>query len=278
MGVDFCLANDTKKEYVWFMSVGAVNGSNLVTGGWEPELVLAAQNLLLLKDDLVYRHYFAIDKWCRDKDGLPYDFEKCILKISGRWSGSKIRFIPDAASDFPDESAASAKARAKHLLQSACKFAREEGERVMQFLKKDVNGDDYPKKGWKDVTCDVLLAAAAYRIAMNPEAPLPFRLDSSFGGDSLGIARQLHEMRDRALAAYQKQEKAKEAKKAKEAAEAAEAKKAKEAAEAAEAKKAKEAEAADDDDDDEEIVQNILLESRKAEDTATAKRKREDDA
>ena len=254
MGVDFCLANDTKKEYVCFNSVGAVNGSNLISGGWEPELVLTAQNLLLLKDNLSYRHYFAVDEWSDHKEGLPvgaalpYDFEKCILKASGRWSGNKIRFIPDASSDFPDESAASAKARAKHLLKSACKFAREEGERVMQFLKEDVNGDHYPKKGWKNLTCEVLLAAAAYRVAMNPEAPLPFGINSGFGGDSLGIARQLHEMRDRALAAYQKQEKAKKAKKAKEA----------------------EAEA-DDDDDDNDDDENLTT-------TASNKRKLEDDA
>ena len=132
MGVDFCLANDTKKEYVWFNSVGAVNGSNLISGGWEPELVLTAENLLLLKDKLEYRHYFAIDKWCHDKDGLPYDFKTCILKISGRWSGSKIRFISDAASDFPDESAARKGAR-QAPSQIRGKFAREEGSAPCSF-------------------------------------------------------------------------------------------------------------------------------------------------
>ena len=97
---------------------------------------------------------------------------------------------------------------------------------MMKTLKEEP--DYHPKKGWRDVSCEVLLGAAAYRIAMQPDTPNPFELldrddpnfTRSWRNDPYGLARRVEALRQIAIPLYKKQEEAEEAKKAKEAGEA----------------------------------------------------------
>ena len=198
--------NFTKKEFVCFEGLFAGYGGGLGTGGTAPELLYSAQTLLLLDDEL-YAHQFEIEDWRPHKQGLPAEFHAAIKQLSGRWAGGhKIGFVEMSEWDG-EESAASVKAQAEHKLQSTFEWTRMEGEMAMKTLQNQPGF--YPKKGWRDITCDVLLGAAAYRIAMDPQTfKNPFSLvdrnDPTYNVydgrmDSFGLARRIEAMRQTAI-------------------------------------------------------------------------------
>ena len=210
MSPTFQLTNFTKKEFLSFDGLYAGYGGGLGTGGTALELLYSAQTLLRL-DDKLYAHHYAIEDWRPHKQGLPAEFQAAIKQLSGRWAGGdKIGFVERSDWEMRyngEESAASVKARAEHTLQSTFEDTRMNGQMTMDTLKNEP--DFYPKKGWRDVTCEVLLGAAAYQIAMDPKAfKNPFSLiDRSdptyniYDGqmDCFGLARRVEAMRQMAI-------------------------------------------------------------------------------
>ena len=151
MAPTFQLTNFTKKEYLSFDGLFAGYGGGLGTGGTAPGLLYSAQTLLLLNDNL-YAHHFAIEDWEPHKQGLPAEFQAAIKQLSGRWAGGdKISYIEESERDGR-ESAASVKAQAEHKLQSTFEWTRMEGEMAMDTLKNEPGF--YPK--------NLLMLAHAY--------------------------------------------------------------------------------------------------------------------
>ena len=124
-------------------------------------------------------------------------------------------------------------------------------------MKEVTEGPDFhPKEGWRDVSCEVLLGAAAYCIANEPFSPNPFELldrddpnfTRSWRNDPYGLARRVEALRQIAIPLYKKQQEAAaatravKAKKFNEARKSEKAKKSKKAKEAKEAKESEEAE------------------------------------
>ena len=99
MAPTFQLTNFTKKEYLSFDGLFAGYGGGLGTGGTAPGLLYSAQTLLLLNDNL-YAHHFAIEDWEPHKQGLPAEFQAAIKQLSGRWAGGdKISYIEESERD-----------------------------------------------------------------------------------------------------------------------------------------------------------------------------------
>ena len=164
MSPTFQLTNFTKKEFLSFDGLYAGYGGGLGTGGTALELLYSAQTLLLL-DDKLYAHHYAIEDWRPHKQGLPAEFQAAIKQLSGRWAGGdKIGFVERSDWEMRyngEESAASVKARAEHTLQSTFEDTRMNGQMTMDTLKNEP--DFYPKN-------KLLMAQAHARLGRKEEA------------------------------------------------------------------------------------------------------------
>ena len=218
MGLSYYLANSTKKEYISFKGIWADTQDDVVTGGQAPELMLTAQNMLLWKESMNDQRWF-VDEWNTLK-GLPDEFQEAMRKISGRWAGHKIYFVSSFEHEFAEhggrECVASVKARCEQELESTCEVTRMFAETRIAGLK------ECPEEGWFDISCDVLLGAAAFRIAKEPNVRNPFSLvgrrhvnDRRL--DSYGLAHRVEALRQMATLAEAQDKKVKAARAAREA-------------------------------------------------------------
>ena len=86
-------------------------------------------------------------------------------------------------------------------------------------LKEEEEAEECPEEGWFDISCDVLLGAAAFRIAKEPNVRNPFSLVDREGPgyvndgrmDNYGLARRVEALRQMAIPLAEAQNKKKEA-------------------------------------------------------------------